>query len=127
MQDVEEADDDGAFAPYATPDLEIIKMKSKRRALEEQSILKSSENQKLLKDALEDLSGDESPPEIPKQSFSSEEVGQKPSEVSIPKYVGAHSGLTYQPMPFQCLCNTVCLVMTHVIPFCFALVYFDTN
>ena len=53
-------------------------MKSKRRQLEEQSILKNSANQKLLKDALEDLSGDESPPEIPKQNFGVK-VGKAPS------------------------------------------------
>ena len=69
LEDVEE---DSEFAPYATPDPEIVKMKSKRRQLEEQNILKNSENQKLLKDALEDLSGDESPPEIPKQNFGVE-------------------------------------------------------
>ena len=40
-------------------------------------MLKSSENQKLLKDALEDLSGDESPPEIPKQNFGMSEVQSK--------------------------------------------------
>lgn len=72
MEDVEEADNDGTFATYATPDPELIQMKARRRHLEEQSMLKTSENQKLLKDALQDLSGDESPPEIPKQNFSTE-------------------------------------------------------
>lgn len=58
---------------YSTPDPEIVKMKSEKRQLEERNLLKSSENQKLLKDALEDLSGDESPPEIPKQNFRIED------------------------------------------------------
>jgi hypothetical protein len=59
LADVEEVCDTDA---YPIPDPEVVNAKSKR---EEQNILKSSENQKLLKDALEDLSGDESPPEIP--------------------------------------------------------------
>lgn len=58
-------------------------MKAEQRILEEQKMLKSSENQKLLKDALEDLSGDESPPEIPKQNFSNEDIQGVPSQVSV--------------------------------------------
>ena len=76
-------DDGGTFAPYATPDPEVVRMKAKRRELEEQDMLKSSENQKLLKDALEDLSGDESPPEIPKQNLNGEDVHGVPSRVSV--------------------------------------------
>ena len=81
---MEEIDDefvqgDDEFTPYAVPDPEVVKMKVKRR---EQDLLKSSENQKLLKDALEDLSGDESPPEIPKQNFPIEDVkGDTPKQM----------------------------------------------
>lgn len=67
---MDEIDNDDGFSPYAVPDPEVVKMKAQRREMEEQNILKSSENQKLLKDALQDLSGDESPPEIPKQNFA---------------------------------------------------------
>lgn len=84
LDDVEEVDDDDDdFNPYSTPDPEIVKLKAERRKLEEQSLLKSSENQKLLKTALEDLSGDESPPEIPKQAFSSEDTVKSPSQISV--------------------------------------------
>lgn len=88
LEDVEEIDDeefvpgDDGFAPYAVPDPEVVKMKAKRRELEEQDMLKSSENQKLLKDALEDLSGDESPPQIPKQRFPIEDAKDQPSQIS---------------------------------------------
>ena len=84
------ADNDGTFATYATPDPEIVKMKTQRRHLEEHNMLKTSENQKLLKDALQDLSGDESPPEVPKQNFrvqtrvSGSQIQNQPKKVRMP-------------------------------------------
>lgn len=80
MEDVEEVEDDSAFHPYSVPDPEVIKLKAERKKFEEQNMLKSSENQKLLKDALQDLSGDESPPEIPKRS---DQVDKIPSQLSV--------------------------------------------
>ena len=53
-------------------------------------MLKTSENQKLLKDALQDLSGDESPPEVPKQNFrvqtrvSGSQIQNQPKKVRMP-------------------------------------------
>ena len=78
-----EVDDGEAFAPYATPDPEVVKMKAQRRQLEEQNLLKNSENQKLLKDVLQDLSGDDSPPEIPKQNFVAEDDQKVTSRSSV--------------------------------------------
>lgn len=105
MEDVE-VDNDGTFATYATPDPEIVQMKAQRRHLEEQSMLKTSENQKLLKDALQDLSGDESPPEIPRKNFtekvpsrvSGSHIQDRPKKVcltqrQVTSYVDCHSWL----------------------------------
>ena len=80
MEDVEEVDDNIEFNPYSIPDPEVVRLKADRRKYEEQDILKSSENQKLLKDALQDLSGDESPPAIPKRS---DQVDKVPSQLSV--------------------------------------------
>lgn len=103
MEDVE--DDDSAFAAYATPDPEVVKMKARQRRLEQQNLLKSSENQKLLKDALEDLSGDESPPEIPKQKFDEED---EPSRVSV-----GSNDLSQQGSKLSFGSNKVCILLVH--------------
>ena len=92
LEEVEEIENGEEFSPnddgystYAVPDPEVVKMKAARREMEEQEALKTSANQKLLKDALQDLSGDESPPEVPKQNFAGEEeqVVQSGSRVSV--------------------------------------------
>ncbi len=80
MEDAEEVDDDSEFHPYSVPDPEVVRLKAERRKYEEQNMLKSSENQKLLKDALQDLSGDESPPPVPK---GSDQVDKVPSQLSV--------------------------------------------
>ena len=71
LADVDEVDDGSSFNPYAVPDPDIVRMKAERKLQE------TSENQKLLKDALQDLSGDESPPQIPKRKY-----GQGDNEAS---------------------------------------------
>ena len=81
-QNVEEVDG-GSFNPYAIPDPDIVRKKVERRKMEEQNRFKSSENQQLLKDALQDLSGDESPPEIPTKKFLPEETVKVSSQVSV--------------------------------------------
>lgn len=80
LEDVEEVNDDMEFNPYSVPDPEVVRLKAERRKYEEQNPLKTSENQKLLKDALQDLSGDESPPPIPK---APDLVDQVPSQLSV--------------------------------------------
>ena len=75
MADVDEVDDASGFAPYAVPDPEIVKTKAEKRQRE------TSENQKLLKDALQDLSGGESPPEIPKRAYEEESSNSPENKV----------------------------------------------
>lgn len=75
-------DDSGVFNPYSTPDPDIVQMKAEKRQQDEQNRLKTSENQQLLKNALQDLSGDESPPEVPKWKLISGRNAKVPSQVS---------------------------------------------
>jgi len=78
LADVDEVDDGSSFNPYAIPDPEIVKMKTDRKLQE------TSENQKLLKDALQDLSGDESPPQIPKRNYGQDD--NEPSKASLDSF-----------------------------------------
>lgn len=92
MEDVEEVDDN-SFDPYSVPDPKVVSKKVERRKMEEQNMLKSSENQKLLKDVLQDLSGDETPPEIQKQRLNgAEEDGKIQSLVSVGSQGRGQSG-----------------------------------
>ncbi len=70
-------DDSSGYNPYSVPDPEIVKTKAEKRQME------ASQNQKLLKDALQDLSGDDSPPQIPKRSYGDDNSNNIPSKVSL--------------------------------------------
>ncbi len=80
------------YDPYATPDLKVIQQKAEQRRYEQVNRLKNSENQKLLKDALEDLSGEDSPPEIPKKMFGPGENTNVPSRVSVESQEHSQTG-----------------------------------